>query len=250
MLQWSTVRKDRLDYRSSFWNTQRTVSEGKMSIYSINLRKLIRIFFAPQNLQISILRGDIRSEIAKAEGFESGGGDFYVPFWRDAKDHTIGAVDLHAATEARISMNERRLNLYPQLRDGFLLWWNERRRWTNEPFQEIRSPKGSLRLVRLNATVKIENFLSLQGREDDLHFVYPYFSPRPELSEQSARLMLWAIATANLGVPDDALRVLDVIRGNSFSIDNVGFDGGEEEEFSRRYRSTINLWESLWSEYE
>jgi len=221
-----------------------------MSIYQINLRKLIRIFFAPESLRVSILRTDIRNEIAQAEGVESGGGDFYVPFWRDAKDHTTGSIDLRDATDSRIQLNERRSNLYPRLRDGFLLWWNERRRWTNEPFEQIQSPKGLLSFNELNATVKIENFLSLQGTDNDLHYVYPYFSPNPELSLEAAKLTLWAISAANLNIPDESVRVLDVIRGNSFSIEGVGFDGSEASDFTHRYRTAINQWESLWTDYE
>ncbi|MEL1250667.1 hypothetical protein [Aurantiacibacter gilvus] len=221
-----------------------------MSIYKINLRKLIRMFFAPENLKVSLLRGDIRSEIAKAAGYETGGGDFYVPFWRDAKDHTANHTDLFRSVDSRIESNERRENLYPRLRDGFLLWWNERRRWTNEPFEEIPSPKGALYFEELGAAVKIENFLALRGSEGDLHFVYPYFSPNPELSEEGARLALWAIKEANLGIDDECIRVLDVMRGRSFSFAGLEFTGNERHEFIEKYQFLISDWESLWSEYE
>ncbi len=221
-----------------------------MSIQSINLRKLLRLFFAPDNLQISLLRADIRNEIAKAEGFEAGGGDFYVPFWRDAKDHTIGIEDLSVMVRARIDANERRGNLYPRLQNGFLLWWNERRRWTNEPFEKIQSPKGNLRLEELNAIVKIENFLSLRGSQEDVHYVYPYFSPNPELNKTAAKLGLWAISETGIIENNDAIRLLDVIRGTSFAISDFEFDGTERSEFLSRYQRLISNWKDLWSDYE
>lgn len=221
-----------------------------MSIRTINLRKLLRLFFAPENLQISILRSDIRAEIAKAEGFESGGGDFYVPFWRDAKDHTVNLSDLANSVASRIEANERRENLYPRLRDGFLIWWNERRRWTNEPFEVIASPKGILRFEDLDASLKIENFLSLRGSQNDIHYVYPYFSPNPTLTDEAARLGLWAISESGIVEDNAALRILDVMRGQSYSIEEVGFDGNEHEQFVIRYRRLINTWHDLWGDYD
>lgn len=61
-----------------------------MSLRSIQLRKLLKILYLPQNRQVTALRGDIREEIAREVGDSGGGGDFYGPFWFDAKGHALG----------------------------------------------------------------------------------------------------------------------------------------------------------------
>ena len=221
-----------------------------MSIENINLRKLLRIMYAPDPLRVSLLRSDIREEIAKADGLTAAGGDFYGPFWSDAKDHTIGRCDLHGATEERIAANPRRANLYPQLRDGFLLWWNERRRWTNAPFVAIFSPKGRLDFPALNSIVKIENFLAVNDSNAEPHFVYPYFSFEPTLNEEAARLALWAITEMAILQDSSTVRVLDVIRGITYSLERNPLVGNERTTFEMRYRSLISQWNALWEEYD
>ena len=100
-----------------------------MSMRRVHLRKLLKIIYLPEVPRRSALRADIREDRARAaDGGGGGGGDFYGPFWSDAKRHVFGVHDLHAATNGRIAGNCRRQNLYPQLRDGFLLWWDRRRR--------------------------------------------------------------------------------------------------------------------------
>lgn len=226
------------------------VMEQLMSIENINLRKLLRIMYAPENVRISLLRSDIRDEIAKADGYSAAGGDFYGPFWSDAKDHSIGKLDLHSAVEERIAANPRRGNLYPQLRDGFLLWWNERRRWTNAPFSPIIAPKGRIEFLELNSVVKIENFLSVNDSNNEPHYVYPYFSPIPPLNDESARLALWAIQQMGL-IPDiSAIRVLDVIRGMTYSFERNPLSGNEHSIFQSKYRNIISQWNTLWDEYD
>lgn len=221
-----------------------------MSIENINLRKLLRMMYAPEALCVSLLRSDIREEIAKADGLSAAGGDFYGPFWSDAKDHAISRLDLHSATEERIAANPRRANLYPQLRDGFLLWWNERRRWTNAPFVPINAPKGRLDFTTLNSAVKIENFLSVNDSDAEPHFVYPYFSFAPALSGEAARLALWAITEINIIQDSSTVRVLDVIRGNTYSLERNPLVGDEDAMFEMRYRNLISQWNALWGEYD
>lgn len=221
-----------------------------MSIENINLRKLLRIMYAPEALRVSLLRSDIREEIAKADGVTAAGGDFYGPFWSDAKDHTTGRRELHAATEERIAANPRRANLYPQLRDGFLLWWNERRRWTNAPFVAIDAPKGRLDFTALNSVVKIENFLAINDSNAEPHFVYPYFSLSPILNEEAARLALWAIREIGNVQDSSTVRVLDVIRGSTYSLERNPLIGDEGARFELRYRNLISQWNELWDEYD
>jgi hypothetical protein len=87
-----------------------------MALDRIHLRKLLKILFLDGNARRSALRADIRDEIAKATG-EGSGGDFYAPFWSDAKNHVFGIVDLRSMVNERIAANGRRANLYPRLRD-------------------------------------------------------------------------------------------------------------------------------------
>ncbi len=222
-----------------------------MSMRRVHLRKLLKIMFLAEGPRRSALRSDIREDRARAtdEGRE-GGGDFYVPFWSDAKRHVFGMLDLHAATDARIAGNDRRQNLYPQLRDGFLLWWDERRRWTNAPFEPGRQLRTQFPLLGLDAVVKVDNVLSARDGRGDEHYVYPYFSERPVLEQEAARLGLWLLGQALPSVPHEEIRVLDVIRGQPFSIDRYPLVGNEEDNFRDRYAALLEEWETLRADYD
>ena len=222
-----------------------------MSMRRVHLRKLLKIMFLADGTRRSALRTDIREDRARAadEGGE-GGGDFYVPFWSDAKRHVFGGLDLHAATDERIAGNERRRNLYPQLRDGFLLWWDERRRWTNAPFEPGRQLGAQFPFPGLDAVVKVDNILSARDGRDDEHYVYPYFSENPVLDEEAARLGLWLLGQALPAVPHAEIRILDIIRGAPFSVDRYPLAGDEEVNFRNRYAALLREWEALRAEYD
>lgn len=220
-----------------------------MSLELIHLRKLLKILYLEPNRRISELRKDIREDRAREDGSSGTGGDFYAPFWRDAKDHVFGISDLHTATDARIEGNRRRANLYPQLRDGFLLWWNDRRRWTNEPFRQAQTLKTRYALPGLGTVVKVDNILSVRDARDEDHFVYPYFAPAPILHEEAARLGLWLLNEALPDVQLHEIRMLDVIRGQTFATERNPLHGDEEEIFHRRYSSALQQWRGLCLEY-
>ncbi|MEG3123512.1 hypothetical protein [Sphingomonas sp. GB1N7] len=220
-----------------------------MSLQSIHLRKLLKILYSDQNRRVSAMRSDIREDIARELGPNDGGGDFYGPFWRDAKDHVFSIADLHTSTKARIDANKGRSNLYPRLRDGFLLWWNERRRWTNEPFRPADNLKSRFLIPDLNSIVKIDNILSVRDSQNEDHFVYPYFSPEPELHDEAARIGLWILMQALPNIPPSEFRILDVIRGKSFSLERNSLLGNEQEIFFRRYIAAIDEWSLLRQEY-
>lgn len=221
-----------------------------MAIDRIHLRKLLMLMFLPDNRKTSELRKDIRDEIAREAGEESSGGDFYAPFWADARSHVFGTSDLHASVATRIDANPRRGALYPRLRDGFLLWWTERRRWTNEPFQLGRPIRTQFQTAVPLATIKVDSILSVRDARNEEHFVYPYFAPEPALSEEAARLGLWLLTTALRDIPPAEIRILDVIRGQTFSIDRTPLDGTEEEAFRRRHAALMEDWEALRQEYD
>jgi hypothetical protein len=220
-----------------------------MSVRSISLRKLIKILFSPANRRVSEIRKDIREEIKRNQDPTRGGGDFYAPFWSDAKDHVFGISDLHASVAGRIESNDRRGNLYPRLRDGFLLWWDERRRWTNEPFRQAQPLRARFPFPGIDAVVKIDSILSVKDARNADRYICPYFAPEPELTEEAARLSLWLLSQALPNVPIAELRVLDVIRGQTFSEDRLPLRGDEEQVFRQRYEALIGEWDVLRQDY-
>lgn len=221
-----------------------------MSLNQIHLRKLLKILYSEPNRRISALRSDIREDIARANGDLTGGGDFYGPFWADAKSHALGLTDLHATTDARIASNSGRANLYPRLRDGFLLWWEERRRWTNQPFQQAAIVKRRYNFPGIDAVVKVDNILSIEDALGHLHFTYPYFSPEPTLSLEAGRIGLWLLIQALPEVNQNEIRILDVIRGRPFSLDRNPLEGNEQSIFTQRYSEALNQWQELRREYD
>jgi len=219
-----------------------------MSLEAIHLWKLLKLLYLEPNQQVSEMRSDIRMDIARERGAAGDGGDFHGPFWKDARDHVFNIRDLRESVRERIASNASRARLYPRLRDGFLQWWDQRRRWTNEPFHPVRSPHARFRLGDLG-TIKIENILAVRDAAGTDHFVYPYFSEKPPLSEEGARIGLWLLAAAiPAGNPED-MRILDVIRGQTFSLDRYPLTGDEEAIVRRRYASLLAQWRALRDEY-
>lgn len=219
-----------------------------MSIRLIHLRKLLKLMFADEGMQTSELRADIRAEIAREQGTEGGGGDFHMPFWADARRHVFNEQDLHDAVEYRIERNARRARLYPLLRDGFLQWWNERRRWTNEPFAPFEAPHSRIEFEDLG-TAKIENLLAVRDAANDDHLIYPYFAERPILNENAARLGLWLMGQALPEEDPNEMRILDTLRGRTYSLDRSPLQGNEELDFITRYEGLIDRWLELWNDY-
>ncbi|MBE9069340.1 hypothetical protein IQ260_22100, partial [Leptolyngbya cf. ectocarpi LEGE 11479] len=207
-----------------------------MSVHKIHLRKLLELFFLPENKLTTKLKTDVRGTVAKENGEESSGGDFYIPFWTDAKSHVAGETDLTIQTESRIDSNYRRKRLYPVLKNGFLRWWNHKRRWNNQPFQLFdQNPKSRHHINELNATVKVENTLAVKVGDDTNRIVYPYFSENPTLSEEAVRLALWMMKKAFPQYKLSDMRVLDVQRATSYSEIDVPLQGDEEDIFLRHY---------------
>lgn len=223
----------------------------RLSLESIHLRKLLKVMYLQGPARISALRSDIRDDIARERGEQGeGGGDFYGPFWRDAKDHVFGYSDLRDQTDNRIASNARRANLYGLLRDGFLLWWDERRRWTNEPFRPANSLKALCRIAGTTAEVKVANILSVRDGRDEDHFVYPYWFPEPPLNDESARLGLWILCQAFPAIEPSEFRLLDIIRGETYSLDRNPLRGNERMIFQQRYAASLDQWRRLRAEYD
>src|SRR3569833_4456116 len=122
------------------------------------------MFALPPDRRAAAVRADALGYVRKQmREKSSGGGDFHTCFWADAKAHASGLADLRNATAGRIADYAPRERLYHALRDGFLDWWENKRRWINEPItvldQQITAPHHFL---ELEGIVKVENILALQ----------------------------------------------------------------------------------------
>ena len=221
-----------------------------MSFELIGLGKVLNAIYASKSQRTTLLRGDIRSEVKKAEGFgNSTGGDFYGPFWADAKRHVAGQLDLRLATIARIENNKGRERLYTILQDGFLLWWEERRRLRNVPFSVIPDNIKARYDIAGAGTVKVENTLSISVGDTGHRIIYPYFCEDPQLCDEAARLGLWLMSKCIKGYALQDMRLLDVIKGRSFSTLDTPLAGNEEMIFAEKYKALISEWNALRAEY-
>jgi hypothetical protein len=217
-----------------------------MSIEKINLRKLLQLLFADDRLQRSLLLADIRKDRTKAKGDVDSGGDFYGPFWADAKDHAAGRASLPERTEIRIAANGTRARLYPILRDCFLSMWNEKMRWRNEPFEFTpESVKAQLLIEELGATIKIENTASIKVWDGSHRVIYPYFSETPALPEAAARLGFWALREALPDYRFEDFRIIDMHRRAYFRPTDVGMKHDERDQFVKRYDILLTKWRKL-----
>ena len=201
---------------------------------------------------VSALRKEINAERSKLLGNSSGGGDFHVTFWKAAKEHISGVADLEEKVEYLISKDPKhRRRLYPELCNGFLMWWDESRRQRNEPL--TISPKV-VKAVRsfsdLNAVVRVENVLAIDIWDETSKVIYPYFSEMPVLSAEAARLGIWLLSETLSEYPSDCFRILDVLRGRSFDVRDVPLKGDEEELFLTKYEIVLRKWRDLREEYD
>jgi hypothetical protein len=215
-----------------------------MSILNIQLRKLLQLFYADDRLRRSLLLTDIRSDARKdGGGTRSTGGDFYGPFWADAKAHVAGTLDLTQQTEIRIAKNKRRSRLYPLLRDASLHLFNERLRWSNKPLEiHLENLHGHFEIAEIAATVRLKDvmFARVRARLDErTYLIYPYFSEKPSLPDEGARLGLWAMSTALSDHPANHMRVVDLLPRALFSPTTHSLVGDEREILLRRYRALI-----------
>ena len=220
-----------------------------MSFEVIGLGKLLSAMYADKSQRISILRDDIRRQIAKDGGFKGKGGDFYVSFWADAKNHVSGNLDLRASTPERIKKHSGRRRLYPLLMKGFLLWWEEKRRLRNVDFTVIDDNVKARFDVASLGTIKVENTLSITVGDDGHRIIYPYFCEDPALSEEAARLGLWVMSQCIKGYALKDMRVFDVIAGRTFSQIDTPLQGDEEETLQNKYGAILSEWHALRTEY-
>lgn len=221
-----------------------------MTSKTINLHKLLKLFGLKDRQLTSALRRELYGEKKRIENGPGEGGDFHVPFWSDAKAHVIGKVDLVQQTQARVEASDQRKRLYPQLADGFLDWLEQTKRSTNE---KVGWHEGNVHnhhsIPELDLTLKVDNMLALKIGPDRYRLIYPYFTEKPILHEQWARVGLWAMSEA---LPDHSrsnMEILDILRGRAFSGARLFLKGDEEYLFSKRYREILDEWDNLRPEY-
>lgn len=213
-----------------------------MALDLIHLNKLLKLLYLPDKQLRTELRTDIYQEKAKAEGNDSGGGDFYSPFWADARKHILGEADLSLLTEERIAKNHRRRNLYPLLEGGVLTIWE---RGHNLDVKLLsRSPKGRFHIPEIDLTVKVESIMALliEGEE---RLVYPYWFPEPALSEEAARVGLWLLSRALPDEDAENIRIFDIIRAEYFSLTSQPLQGNEESILKQKYKRLLSLRQRL-----
>lgn len=224
-----------------------------MSFQVIGLGKLLRAMYADKSARRTMLLSDIRQTLKKEKpvsGKKKGGGDFYVGFWADARNHVSGDVDLRHATDKRIKAHEKnRKRLFPLLRDGFLLWWEEKRRLRNVPFTVIPDSVKARFEVDQVGVIKVENTLAFTIGDDGHRIVYPYLCEDPVLSDEAARVGLWVMHQCIEGYAPVDMRVLDVFRGRSYSILETPLIGNEEQLLRAGYGSLVSEWDELRKNY-
>jgi hypothetical protein len=221
-----------------------------MSIKVINLNKLLKLCALTEKGLISAVRTDLRAERDKADGVEAGGGDFHGPFWSDAKLYVLGAVNLTAETLRRIDRHGGRQRLYPLLERGFLTWFEDLKRGTNETVAWLpERVHNHHEIPELGLTIKVDNLLGLKIGHDKHRLVYPYFCEKPILSEKWARVGLWLMREALDGFSITSMEILDVLRARSFAGSVVFLKGDEEAAFASRYEEILELWNELRPEY-
>jgi hypothetical protein len=218
-----------------------------MSIGQINLRNLLQLLGADHRQRRQLLLKDIAKDRRKEEtGASSRGGDFYGPFWADAKNHAAGLSDIVDQTRFRIDQNYRRDRLYKILRDSFLEMLRDKMRWTNEKF--TFSPKnihGKLLLDDINLTVKVENAADVHVYDGSRRIMYPYFSEEPAIELEISRIGFWILAKCLPEIDPRDFRLIDLHRRAYIRFGDVGFRGDEENQLRVRYTDLIAEWNAL-----
>lgn len=221
-----------------------------MSIERLHLRKLLEYFGLKPDRRLAAIKADARSEVRKIGMPPKGGNDFYTCFWADAKSFASSGGDLMMMTRGRIEDSAQRSRLYPLLASGFLSWWNEKRRWINEPIEVVpEAVKAPYSFLQIGGTVKVENLLALRIGGAQARLIYPYFSEEPILSAENARLGLWLMGQALPSYSISEMRILDVVRGQTFSIDRYPLRGDEGAIFVERYARMLFDWRHFMQEF-
>jgi len=221
-----------------------------MSFNEVNLNRLLRICGATPALTTRMIREELRAERSRIDGLAGGGGDFYAPFWSDAKSHVIGVLDLPEQIQIRIEHLTQRKRLYPALRDGFIKWFGDIKKSTNQNVGWYEAKvHNRFKFPGLDLMIKVENLMGLHIGHERHMLVYPYFFEDPILTEKWGRVGLWLMAASLPDFDPTEMHILDVIRGRSLSGSSTSLKGDEEAIFVTRYQQLFDEWKQLRSAY-
>jgi hypothetical protein len=218
-----------------------------MALDRLSLSRFLELLQLPHARRLRAIERDARRSVyeEKYGKGSSDGGDFYGPFWADAKRSVVDEVfDLAEATDERIASNKSRRRLYPILRTGFEAGWTTLR--------DSRPIASTLRLIpKLAVTVKgseaedhlrATSVLAVQDPDKILHITYPYFSKDQRLGQRHARLGLSILKQGFAPAKPRTVAILDVLRGKSFVAEDIGSDDSGKDELIDRYDAVMREW--------
>lgn len=217
-----------------------------MSLEIINLRKALKFCMLDNEQAERALRREAYEDRRRTEYPGEGGGDFYGPFWSDAKSFAVEGTDLEVATTVRIDSHGGRRRLYSILCPQFMEWWQQFEGTMNEPLRPLNeSVHARFDFDELGVTLKVDNLLSFQIDRERHRLIYPYFSETPPLSPTWARVGLWAMCQALETFRPQDMVILDIQRARSFSVREVDLQGEEEQLFLRRMTELREIWDQI-----
>lgn len=232
-----------------------------MPINTARLSKIIKIAYASDKDSRKEINDDVATTIRKenASDAKANGpsGDFHSVIWAAFKGYIFEENPIESFSDLVKEMiegserrkgNKGRRRLYPLLGQGLINWGTKKRRWMNEDIKRIKAPTGSITVRGLEVEFSVNNLLALEIVGKGHRYIYPYFPEEPALTEEAARVALWQMHKALPFLKSEELRILDVIRGESFSILEHPLHGNEQELFEANVKSIIQRWDKRYQE--
>jgi hypothetical protein len=93
------------------------------------------------------------------------------------------------------------------------------------------------------------NTLSITVGDTGHRIIYPYVCEDPGLCDEAARLGLWLMSKSIKRYALQDMRLLDIIRGRSFSTLDTPLAGNDEKLFAEKYKALVSEWNALRAEY-
>lgn len=219
-----------------------------MGFQSPSLAKLLRVLGASPNQQSTILKRDAYDTVRKVlSPGDRGGFNFYLPNHADFREHITGGRSLYTTTAQRLIDIGSAKNIYPNLRDGELTFWNSFRRSINGPVRALQPPTGVLTLGGAGQ-VRIEHLIYLEypdshGTQRLALCMYPF--PWPVLRPGIARMGLAALERVVGKRVQGDIAILDAHRADLFRLSDQRFDGEEADRLWREYQWLLRDWQGM-----
>ncbi len=224
-----------------------------MSLHTARLSKIIKISYADDKTFRKDIYDDVSDYIRKERNPDKpsgGGGDFHSVLWAAFKEcifeENTESFDQIVAT--LIYENPRRKRLFPLLAMGLKSWGLQKRRWMNEEIKRIKNPVGIVEIEDHDIAFKVNNILALEIAGKGNRYIYPYFSEEPALNKEAARVALWQLHRALPRINIEEFRVLDVMRGKSYSVTDAPLMGDEHAIFVHNVSGIMQQWEKRYQE--